>query len=197
MYNSGIEISSFINQIESEADIITSISDDFYIKWINIVQQTLYRELIELFGSVTVATDSDLELEDITVNEDEAPVEYDDILKIYIGSDELVKSSVITAMTIPDKDIFYLDGNVVKIQYSMPYNEVTVIYRVRPKLVEETTEYISLPYEWIEMLAAKIRGELYKIANDDNMAAKWLADYNTQLESFKLWIAKRNIRYGE
>ncbi len=197
MYNSGIDISSFINQIESEADIITSISDDFYIKWINIVQQTLYRELIELFGSVTVATDSDLELEDITVNEDEAPVEYDDIVKIYIGSDELTKASVITALSIPDKEIFYLDGDVVKIRYNMPYDAVTVVYRVRPKIAVETSETIHLPYEWIELLASKIRGELYKIANDDNMAAKWLADYNTQLESFKMWIAKRNIRYGE
>jgi hypothetical protein len=46
------------------------------------------------------------------------------------------------------------------------------------------------------MVAAKMRGEAYKIANEDGLAAKWLADYNAQLESFKVWAADRNHRYG-
>jgi len=199
MYNSNVTISSLIEQIESEADVITRIEDEFYLKWVNIVQQTLYKELIEQYSHSEVETNGDLYLDDIEVTSEQAPVEYDDIVKIYIDGEELTKASVITAFTIPDKDIYYYDSanSVVRIRCKTPYDKTNVVYRVRPKIAEETSEYIYLPYEWLEMLAAKIRGELYKIANDDVMAAKWLADYNTQLESFKVWIMKRNSRYGE
>lgn len=199
MYNSNVAISSLIEQIESEADVITQIEDEFYLKWVNIVQQTLYKELIEQYSHSEVETDGDLYLDDIEVTSEQAPVEYDDIFKIYIDGEELTKASVTTAFTIPDKDIYYYDSanSVVRIRCKIPYDKINVVYRVRPKIAEETSEYIYLPYEWLEMLAAKIRGELYKIANDDVMAAKWLADYNTQLESFKVWIMKRNSRYGE
>lgn len=199
MYNSNVAISSLIEQIESEADVITQIEDEFYLKWVNIVQQTLYKELIEQYSHSEVETNGDLYLDDIEVTLEQAPVEYDDIFKIYIDGEELTKASVTTAFTIPDKDIYYYDSanSVVRIRCKMSYDKINVVYRVRPKIAEETSEYIYLPYEWLEMLAAKIRGELYKIANDDVMAAKWLADYNTQLESFKVWIMKRNSRYGE
>jgi hypothetical protein len=51
--------------------------------------------------------------------------------------------------------------------------------------------------EWLDLLAARMRGEAYKVANEDGLAGKWMNDYNMQLESFKIWAAKRNERYGE
>ena len=54
-----------------------------------------------------------------------------------------------------------------------------------------------LPYEWLELVMSKLRGEAYKIANDDGQAAKWLEDYNAQLSSFTEWARKRQERYGE
>jgi hypothetical protein len=47
------------------------------------------------------------------------------------------------------------------------------------------------------MVLARIRGEVYKLAGDDDNAAKWLNDYNTQLESFKLWASERQKWFGE
>ena len=53
-----------------------------------------------------------------------------------------------------------------------------------------------VPMEWLDLVGAKMRGEAYKIANEDGLSAKWLNDYNTQLEYLKIWAAKRNERYG-
>jgi hypothetical protein len=46
------------------------------------------------------------------------------------------------------------------------------------------------------MLAARLRAEAYKIANEDGQAGKWMQDYNAQLETFGVWAARRNERYG-
>ena len=59
------------------------------------------------------------------------------------------------------------------------------------------SEEAELPVEYLDMAGAKIRGEAYKIANEDGLAAKWLADYNQQMENFKIWAASRNERFGE
>jgi hypothetical protein len=37
---------------------------------------------------------------------------------------------------------------------------------------------------------------MYKIANEDGLSAKWLSEYNVQLENFKVWAAERMTRYG-
>lgn len=197
MYNSGVTILAFISRLNSETDIASPISNDVYTKWINVVQQILYGELIEQYKAYEITTVDDIELSDIIKPQNEAEVIYDDVYKVYVNGEELTRADVTTALSIPDKEIYYYNGSVVKIHCNYAYENATVVYRVRPNISTETSEYIYLPYEWIEMLAAKIRGEAYKLANDDNMSAKWLADYNMQLESFKIWIAKRNKKYGE
>ena len=53
-----------------------------------------------------------------------------------------------------------------------------------------------LPVEFIDLVKAKLRGEAYKLANEDNHAAKWLNDYNTLLETFKAWIADKSANFG-
>ena len=95
--------------------------------------------------------------------------------------------------------LYYTDysGNIMVNAGFVP-EKITVIYRVRPALKYADEEsYINLPVEFVDMLAARLRAEAYKLANDDAQGAKWMMDYNTQLETLKVWASMRNVRYGE
>jgi hypothetical protein len=58
------------------------------------------------------------------------------------------------------------------------------------------SENIALPPEFIDLISSRVRGEIYKIVNEDGLSAKWLSDYNSQLENFKIWAMSRNLRFG-
>lgn len=55
---------------------------------------------------------------------------------------------------------------------------------------------VPLPYEFTELVRCKLRGEAYKLINDDALAAKWIGEYNTLLENFKVYIASHGSMYG-
>ena len=42
------------------------------------------------------------------------------------------------------------------------------------------------------MVKAKIRGDMYNIANDDDLAGKWYGTYNARLEDFKAWVIQND-----
>jgi len=75
--------------------------------------------------------------------------------------------------------------------------EMVIVYLVRP--IVKTTAVsgnVMVPYEFIDLITAKLRGEAYKLCNEDAVAAKWLNDYNALLESFKQWLAIRQAKLG-
>ena len=53
-----------------------------------------------------------------------------------------------------------------------------------------------IPLEFIDLVKAKLRGEAYKLVNEDGIASKWLNDYNILLETFKLWITSKSSNFG-
>ena len=58
------------------------------------------------------------------------------------------------------------------------------------------TDNVMVPLEFIDLVKAKLRGEAYKLANEDVLSAKWLNDYNILLENFKMWISEKNSNFG-
>ncbi len=67
-----------------------------------------------------------------------------------------------------------------------------IFYTYRPSTVtagNESTLQVALPAEYHNLLRAKLRGEAYKLANEDDLAAKWLGEYNLLLEDFCRYVA--------
>lgn len=199
MYNSGMTAAELISAVKSEADVSIPVPDSVLIRAINTVEQFLYTEFLQEYGSVKLSADTEtVALVEIPVQEDAAPLIYDDIVKVFADDIELERSGIIGATEFPEKDLYYTDynGNLV-LNLADYAEEITIIFRIRPKLKEVgSTDVVAVPPEFLDLVAAKMRGEAYKIANEDGLAAKWLADYNAQLESFKVWAAARNQRYG-
>ena len=98
---------------------------------------------------------------------------------------------------------WYSDGK--KLIIGKPYpdaDEIRIIYNARPALKRADNdafgnEEIYIPPEFLPMLAARLRGEAYKLANEDALAAKWLSDYNAQLDDFKAFSAAHAPSFGE
>ena len=79
---------------------------------------------------------------------------------------------------------------------------VRVIYFVRPALKTVNSSdvvgsgNVMLPVEFIDLAKSKLRADAYKIANEDNLAAKWMNDYNVLLETFKEWMDRKRPHFG-
>lgn len=207
LYDSAVTTADFILGLRDELDIASIIPDSAFIRWLNTVEQTVYTELIREMRSVHLTVDySDgdtpsFSLSDIVPSDGEDPVIFDDILKVYVDGIELDRVSLISGTTFDNLGMYYIDGGRVMVKTLVPASEVTVIHVVRPvkKTVENgelPVETVKLPAEWLEIAASRLRGEAYKLANDDNLAAKWLNDYNLYLEQFKVWLKKNKV-YGE
>jgi hypothetical protein len=56
---------------------------------------------------------------------------------------------------------------------------------------------LPIPDEYLSLLRAKLRGEIFKLANEDSLAAKWLGEYNALLPAFAAYCERaRRERVG-
>ena len=79
-------------------------------------------------------------------------------------------------------------------------DEIELIYHVRPKLKtpENMGELdVMLPAEFMPMVLAYMRSEMYKLAVNVTSAAQWANEYNSWLATFTQWITERNNYFGE
>lgn len=205
MYDSGIKVKAFLDALDNEADISVEIPRSGPLRWLSAVEQFVYSEILREYVSATVDLTSVpvdvIPLDGLPIPEGADLPVYDDVIRVY-GEDgqELRKAGAIAGYEFPDFDLFYPDyrGGLV-LHTRLEQSKVTIIYRLRPVIktaANEASLNVALPAEYLDMAGAKIRGEAYKIANEDGLAAKWLADYNQQIENFKIWASSRNERYG-
>lgn len=199
MYNSETTFSRVFEMLSDDIDISRDILSTHIVRWICSLEQLLYSDIIKDYRSceITMSGNSFSEGSLPTITDEKKPI-FDDIVKVYVGTTELVRTGVIGAYQFQnDLPIYWHDGKDVQIRTPDDVKKVTVIYKARPDTDPNFERSIKVPYEWFDMVLAKVRGEAYKLAGDDAQAAKWLGDFNAQLESFKLWVAERQKWYGE
>lgn len=199
MFDSGISAKSLIEELkETEVDIALEIPDKTYAEWLNSLQQLLYTEVIKEQKKLTITPAPVSPFSISLLNAENA--RFEDIHAIYADGIQLIKSTVASGVIFPDT--FYKDNNNIGYNTKKAPTELTIVYIVKPALVTTTSHgnindvNVMLPVEFIDLVKAKLRGEAYKLANEDNHAAKWLNDYNTLLETFKAWIADKSANFG-
>lgn len=207
MYDSGITAKSLIEMVQSEADISIAIPDQSWLNWINETEQMLYTEIIREL-KVTTLTDqtSPIAITAIIPAAGEGQAIFEDIQKIYGDGRELQKSTIISATKF-NKSVWYKSGTAIGFNLSANATAASmkIIYCVRPALkalVAGTpptlpTAKIALPPEFVELMACRLRGEAYKIANEDTQSGKWIASYNAYVEDLKVWVKKHDAGFGE
>lgn len=199
MFNSGIKATDLIEQIKNEADVAIPIPDINYIMWLNAVEQLLYTELIQEQGEITVANVSGnvIDISSLTVPNNEDAVRFEDIHAIYADKTQLIESTLASGVIFTNT--YYKVRNNIGLNLKTQPQTIKIIYFVRPVLKTEAnanSEYVKIPPEFIDLVKAKLRGEAYKVANEDSLAAKWINDYNVLLETFKMWIQGKQSEFG-
>ena len=202
MFDSGISVKNLIDELKNtEVDIALEIPNITYVTWLNALQQILYTEIIKEQKKRVFKPPFNIE-EGISLeaeNNENKP-SFEDIHTVYADDTQLIKSTVTSGMIFPNT--YYKNNEKLYFNTKEEPTELTVVYYVKPKLVKTDEEdeigegNIMIPIEFIDLVKAKLRGEAYKLANEDNIAAKWLNDYNNLLETFKVWIASKSSTFG-
>lgn len=199
MFDSGIKASALIEQIENEADIAIPIAKESYVSWLNALEQLLYTELIQEQGKIELdgVNGSVIGIDTLNVPNGENAVRFEDIHAIYADQTQLIESTVASGVIFPDT--YYKIGNDIGVNLKKEPEKVKIVYFVKPEL--KTTDNIStknvmIPVEFIDLAKAKLRGEAYKVANEGELAAMWINDYNVLLETFKAWLSGKQPEFG-
>lgn len=197
MFDSGISVNSLIQMLKSEVDVAYEVPDGTYIMWINTLEQLLYSEFIHEQNKITVKnpTANTIKITSLSTPANENPVRFEDVYTIYADSVQLIKSTLTSGVIFPNT--YYKTGTDIGYNTNDEVAEMIIIYFVRPVMkTEAMSGNVMIPYEFIDLVKAKLRGEAYKLFNEDSVAAKWLNDYNALLESFKNWISLRQSNLG-
>lgn len=199
MFDSGIKAADLIEEIKDEADIAIPIPDTNYITWLNALEQLLYTEFIQEQGKIETdnISDSVIRINTLTVPSGENAVRFEDIYAVYADETQLIKSTAASGVIF--KDAYYKTGNDIGINLIKNPSKLTIVYFVKPELKTKTNisaKNVMLPLEFIELAKSKLRGEAYKLANEDGIAAKWINDYNVLLETFKAWLTDKRPEFG-
>lgn len=213
MYDSKVKAADLIEQIKTETDISLPISNGTYAEWLSETEQMLYSSFIKDIYSASVGLSgtagadgvSRVSLSGVTPSHCEQ-LRFEDILEVYCGDKALMKVSPIIGFEVPDTWFRYRnnstgDENMFCHISDKSVHAVKIIYRMRPKIKKYASdgsldETVKVPFEFLELVKAKLRGEAYKLANEDTLAAKWLNDYNAHLQDFQLWLKKSDAAFG-
>lgn len=206
MFDSGITARALVERARSEIDVAPIVFDISFVGWINTVEQLLYTEIIRELRSFSITdnTASPLAMSKIIPGEKELTPIYEDIFKVYADNKELVPMTMVGGYVFPTTDCYWKTPN--GLEYSLlnenAPEQIDIMYFVRPRLKTIANDKICednimLPIEWIDIMLSRMRGEAYKLVNDDAISAKWLNDYNNLIEQFKIWIATKTVFKSE
>lgn len=204
MFDSGISAKDLIEELKNtEVDIALEIPNATYVEWLNALQQLVYTEIIkEQEGGVLnpSALTNPIDVKKIPIHEDESVPRFEDIYAVYADDVKLIKSTLTSGVIFPNT--YYKVDNNIGYNTSFTPTEIKIIHIVRPALITVSSRdvvddsNVMLPIEFIELAKSKLRGEAYKLANEDSIAGKWLNDYNTLLETFKAWVNDKTPTFG-
>ena len=203
MFDSGISVKSLIEELKNtEVDISLEIPNITYITWLNAVQQLLYTDIIKEQRKTVLQPpfSSPVSISSIATENNENTPRFEDIHTIYADDTQLIKSTVTSGVIFDNT--FYKDNDNIGYNTDFTPEKLTIVHFVKPALItvddndEINDANVMIPVEFIDLVKAKLRGEAYKLANEDNIAAKWLNDYNTLLETFKVWIVEKTTNFG-
>ena len=203
MFDSGISAKALIAELQSEVDVALPISNSTYVTWLNSLQWLLYSVIIKEQNDLIITEPQEdvIQLANLDVSDNEAPIRFEDIYAVYADTTQLIKTSITSGFVFPD--CFYKKGDNLAVKMQKTPNFIKLIYHIKPKLIKvnENDEIqdgnVMIPIEFIELVKSKLRGEAYSLENEYGPASNWLNNYNILLENFKQWLSDKAQQFGQ
>ncbi len=189
MFFAAITIGTLIDSVIDGMGLYTELDRSVYLDILNETLANLYRDVIDERAYARVKSiEGKIAYKAITVPIGQAApgaidirgVLYQDIPLQYLPPDKF--ALVVTA----DGNFYTLKEDGIHLIPTRSTIELQVLYTVRPQRFGAGDENAAVPFpnEYLSLLRAKLRGEAYKLANEDGFAAKWLGEYNHSLTAF-------------
>lgn len=200
MFKSGITVKELIDQVQSEVDIAIDIDIATMLQSYNGLMVGLYRDIIkeECFKFYTPTEATRYKIVDWDTEQ------YDSECVYRVYTEDLFEAEKVnpTYAMITDRICWFPLSKKKIALINFPEGQCGIIYHVTPEIVKynaESGSYINadsdgvpVPIDFIDMVKAKIRGDMYNISNDDDLASKWYSFYNARIEDFKAWVVQNN-----
>lgn len=198
MFKSGMTAGELFKILREDVDISLSVDDDMLLLWLNALQQMLYSEIIREQRVTRIAGEGDAVLyTSLSCGVGESIPEARDIVGVFADNVEAQRvSGGIGRILHGERPSWYDGESAICMMLPVPAREVQIAHVVRPLLAADLTSEVCVPPEFLPMVLSRLRGEVYRVANEDGLASKWLLDYNTELETFKVWCGTHREKYG-
>ncbi len=192
MFNSGVKVAELIRQINDEVDIAIDVDLSAMLQSYNGLIAGLYRDIIKKECGrpykINKKGSAENKFADWTTGEFSSECVY----RVYTEDHFEAEKVNPTYALVTDRVCWYPSGEKEITLKNFPGESCIVIYYAMPAVVTsaESTDVVPVPIDFIDMVKAKIRGDMYNISNDDDLAAKWYGIYNSRIEDFKAWCAE-------
>jgi hypothetical protein len=199
MFSCHLSIGRFLDELIADMGLYSDRDRAFYRGRMNEALLFLYTAVIRMRAEGTATPlGGFLSCEEIPPPAGTAPVEPSDILAVFCGSHQL--------RYLPPEHLHDADGlpccfytvteDGILLSHTDTVMPLRVVFTVRPPQYGEDSEETKLPMpaEFVPLLAAKVRGDVYMAVGEDELAAKWLASYNAMLTDFYDYLAARRRR---
>lgn len=197
-FNSGYSAQKIIKNLIDETDMVSYITEDTYVR--------LYNELIELLYGEIIQDTKLYETKELTnTHLEDLDIKTEHIKDVYYGNTQLSRGKAEQVGKIDN--IYYTDNDgrfcfsaVSATDDVKGMEKLRIYYNYIPERLadlktENNDRTIPLPFSFLELVTSKLRGEIYKLLNEDEQSAKWLNDYNNLLENFKIYIQSRKEKF--
>lgn len=185
MFDSGITVKALFEQINGEADIAPDVSADVLLQSYNGLIKALYRDIIknEKMQEYESISESGVVLLDGNA---------EDVYRVYTEDFFELEKVNLTFALVTSRMCWYVSGADT---ITLKNFDGEFCYVVTYEIPEDadSVEFegnVPVPLDFVDMVKAKIRGDMYNISNDDDLSSKWYGVYNTRLDDFRMWIAE-------
>lgn len=189
MFQASITVKQLIDDVADGMGLYTEIDRAVYRDILNECLCQLYSDVVDERGmSEAVSRDGVIAYRDLPVPTGQAGIRAADVRGVFYRHQPLLclPPDKFPIVTTADGNFYSLMADGIHLTPTRSTVVLQVAYTVRPQRVGATDENAAVPFpnEYLSLLRAKLRGEAYKLANEDAFAAKWLGEYNNGLAAF-------------